>query len=139
MGLAEKQIVIRLAGSPSLEYEQTVLDIDDTIERADRIVYEATRKSIWLDGEHGREWAVEAANKWAAAQVLQQWGDSGTRSDLYKKDFDYAMTMLRKIGFGSLEGDNPTFVVGRSQYKAIGMNKNVGRYISNNAFGGEYE
>lgn len=139
MGLADKDRVIRLAGSPSTEYEQTTLDIDGTLVAADNVVYEATRKNIWLEGDHGRYWAKEAADKWAAASILQEWGDSGTRSDLYKKDFDYAMTMLRKIGFGSLEGDNPTFIVGRAKYKTIGNNPLIPRYISKNAFGGEYD
>jgi hypothetical protein len=52
------------------------------------------------------------------------------------------LKMLRQIGYGNLDGDNPSFYSTVTTYKTVpgaaGLVKPM-RYRSMNAFGGEYD
>lgn len=136
MALAEKQTVIRLIGSPS-ERDQAKLDIDDTLTEADEIVYEVTRKEDWTSDEYGYRLAVHAANKYAAAQLLNEWHDPAKKAPQYQKDYEDNIAKLKNLGYGgSKDSGNPSFQV------AIGHHKEnvklTGPFISEEFFGADY-
>lgn len=152
MVLARQSRVIKLMGSPSPQ-EQTRLDIAGALEDADRIVFEYTRKKDWIEpdldndieGTFGYEWAREAAEKWAAARLCDEWQNMNQKSERYYKDADRALATLRKIGYGTMDGDNPSFYSTVTPYKTIANAaanhtgaQNI-RFRSRNAFGGEYD
>ena len=150
MVLVRMDSVLRLAGSPSTQ-EQEQLDVDGAIKSANNIVYEYTRKKDWIEpdpnndieGDFGFYWAQEAAEKWAAARILEEWQDMNQKSDKYRKESMEALATLRKIGYGTADGDNPSFYSTVTNYKTIGVANHVGastmRFRSRNAFGGEYD
>lgn len=152
MVLSRQGRVIKLMGSPSTQ-EQAGLDIPSALEDADRIVFEYTRQKEWIepdpdndiDGTFGYEWAREAAEKWAAARLCDEWQNMNQKSERYYKDAEKALATLRKIGYGTMDGDNPTFYSTVTPYKTIGnaAASHVGaesiRFRSRNAFGGEYD
>lgn len=152
MVLARQDRVIRLMGSPSPQ-EQTGLDVAGALADADRIVFEYTRKKDWIEpdpdndieGTFGYEWAREAAEKWAAARLCDEWQNMNQKSERYYKDVDRALTTLRKIGYGTMDGDNPSFYSTVTPYRTIAnaaanhTGAQSTRFRSRNAFGGEYD
>lgn len=139
MTLANIVSVKALIGSPS-DQEDDDLDIEGEITMADRIVYDYTKKDDWLPTDKGYYLARDAAEKFAAARLLDKWGDNGDKATRMKEDFNNSMTLLRKTGYGAThDSDNPSFVTGKSGYKTAGNNPYIPRYFSRNAFGGEYD
>lgn len=152
MVLIREDSVLRLAGSPSVQ-EQEGLDIDGAIKSGNNIVYEYTRKKDWIEpdpdndieGDFGFYWAQEAAEKWAAARLADEWQNMNQKSERYRKEAMEALAALRKIGYGSKDGDNPSFYSTVTGYKTIGnvavnhSNAQNIRFRSRNAFGGEYD
>jgi|SRR5688500_4949738 len=151
MVLVRLNSVLRLAGSPSAQ-EQTELDIDGAVKSGEEIVKEYTRKKDWIepdpdnniDGDYGFFWAQEAAEKWAAARLADEWQNMNQKSERYRKEAMEALATLRKIGYGVTDGDNPSFYSTVTPYRTIGNTsvhidgQNV-RFRSRNAFGGEYD
>lgn len=139
MTLADEGTVRALIGSPSTQ-EDDDLAIENEIAMADRIVYDYTKKRDWIESDFGYYLAKEAAEKFAAGRLLDKWGDNGDKSTRMKEDFDKAMMLLRKTGYGATsDGDNPSFVSSNSGYKTAGNNPYIPRYFSRNAFGGDYD
>jgi len=138
MTLCRKDRVIRLAGSPSTQ-QQAKLDVDSNIADADNIVYDYTRKNDWISTDFGYEWAREAAEKWAAANLLEEYQDMNNKAVQYRQEAQEALTTLRKIGYGTKDADNPSFYSAVSKYKSIALNEGVGRHLTRNFFGGEYD
>lgn len=142
MALANKDRVLRLAGNPNPTRELPKLDIDAILEDADGQIYEITRtsESYWVPGvTFGFKLAKTAAEKWAAAELLNEWNDPNKKAAEYMKDYENAIAKLKKTGYGEMNSDNPAFNTGQSTYKSIGNNAQVGRYYSRNAFGGIYD
>lgn len=148
MVLARQSRVLKIIGSPSTQ-EQSGLDIAGAITDADEIVFEYTRTDAddWVEGvTFGFAWAREAAEKWAAARLLEEWQDMNQKSDKYRKESDGALANLRKMGYGSKDGDNPSFYSTVTPYKTVGSSTSASgiiyggpRYLSRNAFGGDYD
>lgn len=139
MPLARESRVLKLIGSPS-EQQRTKLDVAGAIEDADKIVFEYTKKSSWVEGvDNGYAWAEDAAEKWAAHRLLEEFQDMNMKSDKMRKEAMEDLEILRKIGYGTLDGDNPLFYTAVAPYHTIARNPNATRYISRNAFGGEYD
>jgi hypothetical protein len=137
MVLGDINTIIRLIGNPSPTREQGTLDIEGTRNSADRMVYNITRKADWNTSDYGYDWAVEAANKLAASQLLKQFYDPKNRSDVYKKDFEYAIDTLRRIGFGGeKDSGNPLSHFTVSTYKKRA--EEIGPYFSEGYFGSEF-
>lgn len=142
MGLANKDRVLRLAGNPNALRELPKLDIDAILEDADGMIYDITRTkaSFWVPGvTFGYKLAKIAAEKWAAAELLNEWNDPNKKAAEYMKEYENAIKKLQKTGYGEKDADNPAFNTGQSTYKSIGNNAQVSRYYSRNAFGGFYD
>src|SRR4028118_2008266 len=97
MPLAEKQAVIRMAGSLSAR-ELATVDVDDIIAEADAIIYEVTRKDNWVEGEYGFTLAKHASNRYAAAQLLNQFYDPKNKAAQYMKEYEDTITKLKTLG-----------------------------------------
>lgn len=145
MALARADRVIKLAGNPTDQQMQNLMDIDDLIEESDNMVYDYTRtkSTDWTEGvSHGFQWAREASEYLAASRLCNEFHDINQKADLYDKAGMDKLKVLRQIGYGTLDGDNPSFKSSVTPYKTIptayGFLKPI-RYRSNNAFGGEYD
>jgi hypothetical protein len=139
MPLARKPRVLKLIGSPS-DQQQLKLDVDGAIEDADKIVFEYTKKSSWIEGiDNGYAWAEDAAEKWAAHRLLEEFQDMNMKSDKMRKEAMEDLDILRRIGYGTLDGDNPLFYSAAAPKRTIAYNPNAERYKSRNAFGGDYD
>lgn len=137
MPLAREARVLKLIGSPS-DQQKLKLDIASALEDADKIVFEYTKKSAWVEGvDNGYAWAEDAAEKWAAHRLLEEFQDMNMKSDKMRKEAMEDLEILRKIGYGTLDGDNPLFYSAVSPKTTIAFNPSAGRYMSRNAFGGE--
>lgn len=140
MVLSRQARVMKLIGSPSTQ-EQTRLDIAGALLDGDKIVFEYTRQLTWNESTtYGFAWAQEAAEKWAAARLCEEWQDMNQKSEKYKKESMDALATLRQIGYGEMDGDNPTFYSTVTSYKTTATaNVRPLRYRSVNAFGGDYD
>ena|ERR1044072_5737073 len=148
--LVRQASVLKLAGSPSAQ-EQSGLDIAGAIKAGEEIVKEYTRKRDWIepdpdnniDGDYGFYWAQEAAEKWAAARLCDEWQNMNQKSERYRKEAMDALATLRKIGYGTTDGDNPSFYSTVTPYKTVGASSVIDgsllRYRSRNALGGDYD
>lgn len=135
MGLADKQTVIRLIGSPS-EREQEKMDIDAVLTLADGTVYDITRKDDWVPGDYGHSLAVNAANKWAAAELLTEFYDPKNRAPVFMKDYEDTINKLRQTGFGGdKDSGNPMFNFAVGNYKENSEVK--GPFLSKGFFGAD--
>lgn len=135
MGLADKQTVIRLIGSPS-ERDQEKMDIDSTLILADGTVYAVTRKDDWVPGDYGYSLAVNAANKWAAAELLFEYIDPKNRAPIFQKAYEDTIEKLRSIGFGgSKDSGNPMFSFEVGSYKENA--ETIGPFLSKGFFGAD--
>lgn len=135
MGLADKQTVIRLIGSPS-EREQEKMDIDGKLVLADGTVYDVTRKDDWVPGDYGYSLAVNAANKWAASELLFEFNDPKNRAPVFQKEFEDTIEKLRQTGFGgSKDSGNPMFVIAVGSYEENSQQK--GPFLSKGFFGAD--
>ena len=159
MGLARSERVIALIGSPTEEQEQEGMDIAGALLDADRIVYDFTRKRDWvapdpdndIEGDTGFAWAQDAAERWAAARLLDEWKGDEVKVDRLRKQAMEDLTTLRKIGYGTIDSDNPSFYSTVTAYKTRANNSaalnghtldsgtGIKRYRSDNAFGGYYD
>lgn len=137
MALAVKSEVVKLIGSPDPVREQTKMDIDNTLIKADKMVYDVTKKSDWvkpdpdnnIEGDYGYSWAEEAANKLAASELLRKWYDPKDRAPMYREEFEYAITQLRRIGFGGAkDSSNPLFIIKTGSYHKTA--EEIGPFIS---------
>jgi hypothetical protein len=136
MALAEKETVIRLIGSPSPR-EQEAMDIDDTLEEADGVVYEITRKDNWAPNEYGFRLAVQAANKYAAAELLNEFYDPRNKAPQYQKDFEDTIEKLRRTGYGGdKDSGNPMFQIAIGSYKE--NVEKMGPFITKGFFGANF-
>jgi hypothetical protein len=153
MVLVRQASVLKLAGSPSAQ-EQARLDVAGAVKSGNEIVKEYTRKKDWIEpdpdndieGDYGFYWAQEAAEKWAAARLADEWQNMNQKSERYRKEAMEALATLRKIGYGVVDGDNPSFYSTVTTYKTIGTAasaNHVGaqstRFRSRNALGGDYD
>jgi hypothetical protein len=137
MPLAREDRVIKLIGSPS-EQQRAKLNITSALEDADKIVFEYTKKSSWVEGvDNGYAWAEDAAEKWAAHRLLEEFQDMNMKSDKMRKEAMEDLDILRRIGYGTLDGDNPLFYTAVSPRYTVAYNPGAGRYMSRNAFGGD--
>jgi hypothetical protein len=135
MGLAVKSAVLFLVGSPS-EREQEKMDVDATITQADGIVYDITRKDDWVPDDYGYDLAVNAANKWAASELLLKFNDPKNRAPVFQKDFEDSVDKLRKTGFGgSKDSGNPLFSMEIGSYKENA--EAIGPFLSKGFFGAD--
>lgn len=138
MALARATVVMALAGNPTGQQQSTIPYLNDILEDADQMVYDYTRTdaSDWIDDEtSGYEWARSAAEKLAASTLASMFHDINNKSDIYKKDAMDSLKVLRQIGYGTKDGDNPSFQ-SASTYKAVDPIYPRARYRSNNFFGG---
>lgn len=140
MVLAREERVMKLIGSPSTQ-EQQGLDIDAALLDGDKIVIEYTRQLEWDENDtYGYAWAQEAAEKWAASRLADEWQNMNQKSERFKKEAMDALATLRQIGYGTMDGDNPTFYSTVTSYKTVASSAVVPlRYRSRNAFGGDYD
>lgn len=140
MVLAREERVLKLIGSPSTQ-EQQGLDIDSAILDGDKIVIEYTKQADWDPVDtYGYTWAQEAAEKWAASRLCDEWQNMNQKSERYKKEAMEALQTLRQIGYGTMHGDNPTFYSTVTSYKTVASSTvQPLRYRSSNAFGGTYD
>ncbi len=140
MALARLDRVLKLIGSPSSQ-QQAKMDVPAAIADADKIVYEYTKKKVWTDGvDHGYAWAQDAAEKWAAHRMLEEFYDpTNLKSERMRKEAMEDFDVLRKIGYGTEDGDNPLFYSSSVVAKTIANNPDALRYRSRNAFGGDYD
>jgi len=145
MALARADRVIKLAGNPTDQQMQNLMSIDDLIEESDGMVYDYTRtKAVdWTEGvTHGFEWARSASEYLAASILCNEFHDINQKADIYDKKGMEKLKMLRQIGYGNLDGDNPAFYSTVTTSKVVpgasGLIKPM-RYRSTNAFGGEYD
>lgn len=139
MALARLERVKKLVGSPSNQQSEK-LNIEQAIEDADQIVEEYTKKDTWTEGvDNGYSWAQDAAEKWAAHRILEEFGDMNTSAERLRKEAMEDLEVLRKIGYGEVGADNPLFYSAVATAKTIGYNPNAPRYVSRNAFGGQYD
>ena len=145
MALARADRVIKLAGNPTDQQQEGMTDINDIIEDSDGLVYSYTRTTAadWVeDVTHGYEWAREASEFLAASRMASEFHDINQKADIYNKAGMEKLKILRQIGYGSLDGDNPSFTSVVTSYKTIpGTTSTMRppRYRSTNAFGGEYD
>lgn len=145
MALARADRVLKLAGNPTDQLMENVTDIDEIVNDADELVYDYTRTqaSDWTeDVTHGYDWAREAAEYLAASRLCNEFHDINQKADMYDKKGMEKLKTLRQIGYGTLDGDNPTFTSVVTSYKTIpGTTTTMRplRYRSANAFGGEYD
>lgn len=160
MGLARKDRVIALIESPSEEQEQQDMDIDGALIDGDRMVYDFTRKREWtapdpdndILGDTGYGWAQDAAEKFAASRLVSEWKGDDIIIQRYRKEAMDDLTVLKRIGYGELDSDNPSFYSTVTAYKTTIPNSSSSpngghtvsttrskRYISDNAFGGNYD
>jgi|SRR5580765_2799398 type I site-specific restriction endonuclease len=136
MALADRDTVVRLIGNPNVR-EQEKLDIDDVLVSTDNRIFEVTRKDDWTEGEYGYDWAQDAANKMAAAELLNQWYDPTLKADKYYKQYTDDIEMLRRIGYGGTkDSGNPLFQVEVGSYKKTV--DSIGPFVSKGFFGAEY-
>ena len=145
MALARADRVLKLAGNPTDQLMEGITDIDEIIEDGDDMVYDYTRTKAedWVEGvTHGYEWAREASEYLAASRLCNEFHDINQKADMYDKKGMEKLKTLRQIGYGTLDGDNPTFTSVVTSYKTIpGTTTTMRppRYRSANAFGGEYD
>jgi hypothetical protein len=145
MALARAARVLKLAGNPTDQQEEGTTDINDIIEDADGLVYAYTRTTAadWVEGvTHGYEWARDAAEYLAASRMASEFHDINQKADAYNKAGMEKLKILRQIGYGAMDGDNPTFTSVVTSYKTIPGTTTFmrpPRYRSVNAFGGEYD
>lgn len=142
MALARADRVLKLAGNPTDQQMTGSTDIDDIIEEADSMIYSYTRTKAedWTEGiTHGFEWARDAAEYLAASRVCNEFHDINQKADMYDKTAMEKLKILRQIGYGTMDGDNPTFTSVVTSYKTIPGTTTYMRpirYLSDNAFGG---
>lgn len=136
MALADKETVIRLIGSPS-EREQEKMDIDAVLTEADSIVYETLRKDTWTSDEYGYNMAVQAANKWAAAELLNEFYDPKMKAPQYTKDFENTIAEMKKVGYGGAkDSGNPSYQIAIGSYKE--NIERFGPFVSKGFFGADF-
>lgn len=140
MGLARENRVKKLAGDPTDQQSENLMDMADLLDDADQKVYDYTRTDadFWVeDVTHGYDWARDAAEYFAAVRLCEEFHDINNKADLYRKAAMENLTTLRKIGYGTADGDNPSFTSATSRYTAVQLSTNeAGRYRSRNFFGG---
>lgn len=135
MPLAEKPAVIRMAGSLS-QRELATVDVDDIIEEADAIIYEVTRKDDWVEGEYGFTLARHAANRYAAATLLDQFYDPKNKAKQYMEQYEAYISKLKTLGYGgSKDSGNPSYHMAIGSYKENALKK--GPFVSHGFFGAE--
>jgi hypothetical protein len=145
MALARAERVIKLAGNPTDQQMESLMDIDDLIEESDQMVYDYTRTTItqWTDGvTFGYEWARQASEYLAASRLCDEFHDINQKADMFNKKGMEKLKALRQIGYGTMDGDNPSFSSTVTSYKTIPSSSGLirpMRYRSDNAFGGEYD
>lgn len=136
MALAEQPTVIRLAGNLSPRELETI-DVADILMEADSIVFEVTRKDNWTSGDYGFTLAKHAANRYAAAMLLDQFYDPKGKSPIYMKQYEDLIAKLKTLGYGGpMDSGNPSLHI------AIGSHKeniaNRGPFVSDGFFGADY-
>lgn len=142
MALARADRVIKLAGNPTDQQMEGLMDIDDVIAESDSMVYDYTRtkEDQWTENvTHGFEWAREASEYLAASRLCDEFHDINQKADIYDKKGMAKLKILRQIGYGTLDGDNPSFTTTVTSSKTSAYLVKPIRYRSNNAFGGEYD
>jgi hypothetical protein len=143
MALARAQRVLKLAGNPTDQLMEGITDIDDIIEDSDDMIYDYTRTDTddWIEGvTHGYEWAREASEYLAASRLCNEFHDINNKADIYDKKGMEKLKTLRQIGYGNLDGDNPSFYSTVTSYKTTATGHvSPARYRSMNAFGGDYD
>ena len=145
MALARADRVIKLAGNPTDQQMEGLMDIDDLIAESDEMVYSYSRtKAIdWTENvTFGYEWARQASEYLAASRLCDEFHDINQKADMYNKKGMEKLKALRQIGYGTMDGDNPSFESTVTPYKTIPSSHNLTRpmrYRSDNAFGGEYD
>lgn len=134
--MADKETVIRLIGSPS-EREQEKMDIDGVLEEADGVVYETLRKDVWTPDEYGYRLAVQAANKWAAAELLNEFYDPKMKAPQFTKDYENTIAEMKKIGYGGAkDSGNPSYHIAIGSYKE--NIESIGPFVSKGFFGADF-
>lgn len=139
MGLARENRVKKLAGDPTDQQSEGLMDMEDLLNDADQKVYDYTKTDadFWVeDVTHGYDWARDAAEYFAATRLSEEFHDINNKSDVYRKAAMENLKTLRQIGYGTADGDNPAFVSASSRYSTATLPP-VGRYRSKNFFGGE--
>lgn len=142
MALARANRVKKLAGDPTDQQMETMMDLDDILDDADQKVYDYTKTDAadWVeDDTHGYDWARDAAEYFAATRLSEEFHDINNKSDVYRKAAMENLKTLRQIGYGVRDGDNPSFVSATSRYTAAQLQAGKTRYRSKNFFGGEYD
>lgn len=143
MALARAQRVLKLAGNPTDQLMEGLTDIDEIINDSDELVYDYTRTaaSDWTeDVTHGYDWAREASEYLAASRLCNEFHDINNKADIYDKKGMEKLKTLRQIGYGNLDGDNPSFYSTVTSYKTVASaTVSPTRYKSRNAFGGDYD
>lgn len=140
MALAREERVKKLAGDPTDQQMDGLMNITELIDDADNKVYSYTRTdaAFWVeDVTHGYDWARDAAEYFAATRLAEEFHDINKMSESYRKAAMDNLKILRQIGYGTQDGDNPSFISARSTYVATQLGVGAGRYRSNNFFGGE--
>lgn len=111
---------------------------------SDSMVYDYTRTTAdkWTENvTHGYEWARDASEYLAASRLCDEFHDINQKADLYDKKGMAKLKILRQIGYGTLDGDNPSFTssVTSSKTNPTAYMVKPLRYRSDNAFGGYYD
>src|SRR6188508_3486697 len=122
MALARADRVLKLAGNPTDQLMEGITDIDEIIEDGDDMVYDFTRTTAadWVEGvTHGYEWAREASEYLAASRLCNEFHDINQKADIYDKKGMEKLKTLRQIGYGNLDGDNPSFYSTVTTYKTV--------------------
>ena len=138
MTLARAEVVIQLAGNPTDQQQEGIMGVDEIIEESDQMVYDYTRTAAedWIeDVTSGFSWARQASEYLAASKLSSMFHDINQRADMYNKTGMDKLKTLRQIGYGTKDGDNPSFQIA-SSYKAVTPASPTTRYRSNNFFGG---
>jgi|SRR5688500_16476757 len=142
MALARETRVIKLAGSPTDLQQQDALEVEEIIDDADQRVYDYTRTkaSDWVEGvTSGYDWARNASEYLAAARLCEEFHDINNKAEVYRKAAMEDLKVLRQIGYGTKDGDNPSFYSTTSKVATAELRASQGRYRSKNFFGGEYD
>jgi hypothetical protein len=138
MALADESDVRSLIGNPTVrQVTDNQLDIPGTLTEADKMVYAVTRKDDWTPDDYGWEWAKDAATKLAASKLISQFYDPKDKSKVYRDDFEFDLSVLRRIGFGGAkDSGNPLSAMAVGSYKRDIRDEEP--YMSRNVFGEHY-
>jgi hypothetical protein len=95
------------------------------------------RKEDWIPGEFGYRLAVQAANKYAASELLNEFYDPKNKAPQYTQDYKDAIDKLKETGYGgTIDSGNPSLKVAIGSYKENA--ETFGPFVSKGFFGAKF-